>query len=129
VEIKTQNAAGLVDATLVASSGQTRDALAAQLPAISQFLEQRDVRVGTLVVNHQSAGSGTNHFGNGSGQHTGPGYGGNGGSGGNGANSGGERRAPQYSAPVPARHSVLVKVAGGESSSTARPLSYISVRA
>ena len=129
VEIKTQSAAGHVDATLVASSGQTRDALAAQLPAISQFLEQRDVRVGSLVVNHQSAGSGTNHSGNGSGQHAGPGYGGNGGSGGNGANSGGERRAPQYSAPVPARHSVPVKVAGGESSSTARPLSYISVRA
>jgi flagellar hook-length control protein FliK len=130
VEIKTQSAAGHVDATLVAASGQTHDALAAQLPAISQFLEQRDVRVGSLVVNHQSAGSGTNHFGNSSGggagaQHAGQGYGGNGGSGGSGANS--ERRAPQYSAPV--RHSVQVTGTGGESSSTARPLSYISVRA
>lgn len=136
VEIKTQSAAGHVDATLVASSGQTHDALAAQLPAISQFLEQRDVRVGTLVVNHQSAGAGngTNHFGSGSGgganaQHAGPGYSGNGGNGGNSGNSGGERRGSQYNAPVPARHSVPVTGAGGESSATARPLSYISVRA
>jgi flagellar hook-length control protein FliK len=130
VEIKTQSAAGHVDATLVASSGQTRDALAAQLPAISQFLEQRDVRVGTLVVNHQSAGSGANHFGNGSGaQNAGQGYGGNAGSGGNSGNSGGERRGPQYSAPVPAPHSVPVTGIGGESSAPARPLSYISVRA
>ncbi|HET8637211.1 MAG TPA: flagellar hook-length control protein FliK [Acidobacteriaceae bacterium] len=127
VEIKTQSTAGHVDATLVASSGQTHDALAAQLPAISQFLEQRDVRVGTLVVNHQSAGSGANHFGNGSGQHAGPGYGGNSGSGGNGGSNGSQRHAPRYNAPAPARHSVPMTGAGGESS--ARPLSYISVRA
>ena len=134
VEIKTQSAAGHVDATLVASSGQTRDALAAQLPAISQFLEQRDVRVGSLVVNHQSAGSGANHFGNGSGggtgtHHAGQGYGGNGASGGNGGNNGSQRHAPRYNAPAPARHAVPVTGPGGESSSTARPLSYISVRA
>ncbi len=137
VEIKTQSAAGHVDATLVASSGQTHDALAAQLPAISQFLEQRDVRVGSLVVNHQSAGTGngTNHFGNSSGgggasaQHAGQGFGGNAGSGGNGANNGGERRGPQYNAPISARHSGPVTGAGGESAPPARPLSYISVRA
>lgn len=132
VEIKTQSAAGHVDATLVASSGQTHDALAAQLPAISQFLEQRDVRVGTLIVNHQS---GTNHFGNGSGgggagaRHAGPGFGGNGGNGGSSGNNGSQHHAPRSNAPALTRPSAPTMRTGGDGSSSARPLSYISVRA
>ena len=65
VEIQTQNSGGHVDAMLVASSGQTHDSLAAQLPALAQFLEQRDVRVGTLAVQHptQTASAGSGHGG------------------------------------------------------------------
>lgn len=134
VEINTQNTAGHVNATLIAASGQTHDSLAAQLPAISQFLEQRDVRVGTLSVQQHSAGSGTNqHFGNGSGSgtsahHSGPGNNGNTGS--NGNNSGGRHAPqPQYAGPLPVQHSGATVANGTDRAATYRPLSYISVRA
>jgi hypothetical protein len=56
VEIKTQSVAGQVDATVVTASSQTHASLAAQLPAMAQYLEQREVRLGTLAVHHEMPG-------------------------------------------------------------------------
>jgi len=53
VEIKTQNVAGHVDAALVTASQQTHASLAAQLPAMAAYLQQHDVRIGSLAVHHQ----------------------------------------------------------------------------
>lgn len=140
VEIQTQNSGGRVDAMLVSSSGQTHDSLAAQLPALAQFLEQRDVRVGTLAV-QQPAQAATGGSGQGGGTGTGGGMGSGTGYSGNGgasarhsgsANSGG-RSTRQPSAPPTARPGGISGPtpgtdSGGEAS-LYRPLSYISVRA
>jgi hypothetical protein len=125
VEVKTQNLAGRVDATLVAASGQAHAALAAQLPAISDYLQQRDVRVATLAVQHHMPGTGSGVT---------PGD-----SGGRGAESGGSQsRQPGQSAsgnsgsgspdaPLqPLRPPGSLRYDEGPSF---RPLSYISVRA
>ena len=56
VEIKTQNTAGQLAATLVTTSSQSHATLAAQLPAMTQYLHERDVRVGTLAVQQQMPG-------------------------------------------------------------------------
>lgn len=130
VEIQTQSAAGRVDATLVASSGQTHDSLAAQLPALSQFLEQRDVRVGTLAVHHPGAGTGTGTSG-GSGFGPGGGYGNGHGRGAGSGHGGGGGRYGGASQGVPrtvaAAGASLAGSSAGED--VIRPLSYISVRA
>jgi len=74
VEIKTQTTAGHVDATLVSASSQTHDSLVTQLPAMAHYLQERDVRVGTLAVHHQlmqpNTGGGQNGSSN-SGPHSG----------------------------------------------------------
>jgi hypothetical protein len=54
VEIKAQSAAGHVDATLVAGSPQSHSSLSAQLPAMAQYLEERNLRVSTLSVHQQT---------------------------------------------------------------------------
>jgi Flagellar hook-length control protein FliK len=75
VEISAQNAAGHVDAKLIAASAQTQSTLAAQLPGIAQYLQERDVRVGTLAV-HQlvgQTGAGSGQAGGHSGSHAGSG--------------------------------------------------------
>lgn len=131
VEIQTQNTAGHVDAMLVTPSGQTHDSLAAQLPAMAQFLEQRDVRVGTLGVQQQmqNFGGGGAGVGNGGAMGSGTGYSGNGGAGTH--HSGPERNLPR---------SVGIQPGAGAASRAApgtleaegplyRPISYINVRA
>lgn len=128
VEIQTQSAAGHVDATLLTSSGQTHASLAAQLPAMAQYLEQRDVRVGTLVVHHHAMGGGSG-AGNG-----GSGYGSaNTGAGAHHSNqrdSGGER-ASQLSVPGHHRSSSATTTGArlGEEGAALRSISYINVRA
>lgn len=134
VEIKTQNLGGHVDATLVTASGQSHDALAAQLPAMAQFLEQRDVRIGALAVHHEmpgaqgglsgnAGGSGANHGG-------GAGYSGHAGSGA-GSGSGGESK-PIYAGPssrLSRSASRPIAGVGVSEDAVSRPVSYISVRA
>lgn len=145
VEIQTQNSGGHVDAMLVASSGQTHDSLAAQLPALAQFLEQRDVRVATLAV-QQPAQASTSGSGSGSGQGggtssgggmgNGTGYSGNGGADARhsgSANAGGGREARQASGfrtgrPTGISGPTSETGSGGEALPY-QPLSYISVRA
>ena len=119
VEIKTQNMAGHVVATLVTASGQTHASLAAQLPAMAQYLEQRDVRVGTLAVHHQMPGANTG------GQSGGYGNGGAGAQHPNHSNSNSEGLAARYTSVSPGFLQPGVEEAG----SSLRPLSYISVRA
>lgn len=119
VEIKTQNMAGHVDATLVTASGQTHTSLAAQLPAMAQYLEQRDVRVGTLAVHHQMPGANTG------GQSGGSGNGGAGAQHPNHSNSNSEGLAARYTSVSPGFLQPGVEEVG----SSLRPLSYISVRA
>lgn len=138
VEIQTQNVAGHVDAILVTASGQTHASLAAQLPAMADYLEQRDVRVGTLAVHHQTPGTNdSNAPGNnpGDGSGYGPGYGSGSGSGGGGGarkfdqtGSGtysGQGR-PQYNGVSPGLETGAIV---GDEGPTFQPISYISVRA
>lgn len=121
VEIKTQNLTGHVDATLVTASGQTHATLAAQLPAISDFLQQRDVRLGNLAVHHQSPGMNA-----GSGQSAGAGYG-------PGAQNSGNPGSGQKQAEDVAGHynglSRGLTNAAGQDATAFQPISYISVRA
>jgi Flagellar hook-length control protein FliK len=58
VEVKTQSTAGQVSAALVTSSSQTHESLSAQLPSLTQFLAEREVKVGDLVVQQHLAGGG-----------------------------------------------------------------------
>lgn len=132
VEIKTQNLGGHVDATLVTASGQSHDTLAAQLPAMAQFLEQRDVRVGALAVHHEAptaqSGFTGNMAGSGGGSNYGGGsaYSGHSGSGA-GSNSGAENRA-SYSSLSSLSRAAPVPVSTSDEAAL-RPMSYISVRA
>lgn len=142
VEISAQNTSGHVDATLVAASGQTHSELAAQLPAIAQYLQERDVRVGMLAVHHPAAqisGGGGLSGGQagggqaGSGQPGGSYPGSNAGSGGGGAQ---HFRGPDSGSAVsevrPARvpgASLSGSVSRAAEGSSLRPVSYISVRA
>ena len=134
VEIKTQNTAGHVDATLAVSSSQTHDALAAQLPAMAQYLQERDVHVSTLAVHHPfpQASAGGSQNGN---QNSG-----------SNPDSGSRGGAQQFSqsgsehhdgpthypgvSPGVVRSSSRSGTTGIEdTASSLRPLSYISVRA
>ena len=64
VEIKTQATAGQVTAALLTASSQTHHDLTTQLPVLAQFLSQREVKVSSLAVEHQSPqGSGNNRGG------------------------------------------------------------------
>jgi Flagellar hook-length control protein FliK len=131
VEIKTQNTAGHVDATLVASSSQTHDALAAQLPAMAQYLEQRDVRVGTLAVHHPILQSNTGG-GQSGGFSSGAGSGGGGAQHFNQSGSGHQdaaERFPGVSSGLLHSPSSSRAVSVEDSGSSLRPVSYISVRA
>jgi hypothetical protein len=110
VEIKTQNIAGHVDATLVTPSAQTHASLSAQLPSIAQYLEQRDVRIGTLAAHHEFSGANTGQngaTGNGSG-NPGPGY---------------RESRPASVSPV------ALPISPATTDEDLRPMSYISVRA
>lgn len=118
VEIKAQNTAGRVDTTLLTPSSQTHTSLTAQLPAMAQYLVQRDVRVGSLVVHHQSPG--VSPDGNGANAQTHS-------DSGNAANQGRER--PSSTRPSPGRFLSTPASASGEDSPLFRPVSYISVRA
>jgi len=134
VEIRTQNTAGHVDATLAASSSQTHDTLAAQLPAMAQYLQERDVRVGTLAVQHPfpqaSAGGGQNGSQN-SGSN--PNSGGGGSPQPFGQPGSGHRDSPARYPGVPPRvprsSSHFGTVGVEDTASSLRSLSYISVRA
>lgn len=128
IEIKTQNMAGHVDATLVTSSGNIHDSLAAQLPAMAAYLEQRDVRVGTLAVHHEAPianpgsglGNGTGGYGSGN-SGAGAQHSGQSGSGG----QGGRYTGAPPEVPALASKTREVEQAGP----SFRPVSYISVRA
>lgn len=140
VEIKTQNLGGHVDATLVTASGQSHDLLAAQLPAMAQFLEQRDVRVGMLAVHHEMSGGQGGFAGNGSGSGSGngsgsganygngTGYSGHAGSD-SGHSSGGESRSAYAGLSSRLARSATMPGVGVSEDTVLRPVSYISVRA
>ncbi len=124
VEIKTQNVAGHIDATLVTASQQTHTSLAAQIPAMAEYLRQSDVRVGTLAVHQQMPGtnSGTNSgnaFGNGSGNGQSSGS-----SGSNPQNS----HQPEFTARYTGISPGLLSFQS-EGLESFGPVSYISVRA
>ncbi|HTW44920.1 MAG TPA: hypothetical protein VMD58_05195 [Acidobacteriaceae bacterium] len=132
VEIHAQSSAGRVDATLAAASGQAHSELAAQLPAIAQYMQERDVQVGTLAVHHQATQSGTG-VGTSSGFSGGSSTGTNSGSGGSGAQ--------RFREPDPGRSANAVRplhpqgtgssvaISATPESPLLRPVSYISVRA
>lgn len=132
VEIKTQSMAGRVDATLVTSSLQTHASLASQLPAMAQYLEQRDVRVGTLAVHHEMPNAGA-----GSSQNTGTGNGsgqagaGNSGTGpdSNHRGSGSQGTVDRYTGVSPGIERSFAVPAAAEENIALRSVSYISVRA
>lgn len=132
VEIKTQSMAGRVDATLVTSSLQTHASLASQLPAMTQYLEQRDVRVGTLAVHHEMPNAGA-----GSSQNTGTGNGsgqagaGNSGTGpdSNHRGSGSQGTVDRYTGVSPGIERSFAVPAAAEENIALRSVSYISVRA
>ncbi|MFZ0663273.1 MAG: hypothetical protein WAM66_11320 [Acidobacteriaceae bacterium] len=130
VEIQTQNTAGHLDALLVTASGQTHASLAAQLPAMAQYLEQRDVRVGTLIVHHETSGGG---FTGGSGANYGSGNSGANAQHSGSGNPGGENGSSRYTGISPARlragPGIEAGIRVGDEGPTLRPLSYISVRA
>lgn len=131
VEIQTQGIAGHVDATLVTPSGQSHASLAAQLPAMAQYLAQQDVKVGTLVVHHHALGGGSGGSSGGSGH--GSANSGAGAHHSNPGNSGGERSAPPSGGP-PIGHlrpqsEIDVGVRTGDDGAAFRAVSYISVRA
>lgn len=131
VEIQTQSAAGHVDATLVTASGQAHASLVAQLPAISQYLEQRDVKLGALIAHHHAIGGGSSGTGGGSGHgsansgagahQSGPG---NSGSHRPASHSGGALLQPVRSGPW-----VEPRVQGFDEDSGFRAVSYINVHA
>jgi hypothetical protein len=56
VEIKAQGSIGQISASLVAASSQTHSSLANQLPALTQFLSERHVRVDHLGVEQNLEG-------------------------------------------------------------------------
>jgi hypothetical protein len=111
VEIKTQSTAGQVAASLVTASSQTHASLAAQLPSLTQFLAERDARVGSLAVEQQLAGSG------------------DGGRAGSGDGQGSSAHRGSEASPMPTADSAAANAAGSEEIFDERPLSYISVRA
>jgi Flagellar hook-length control protein FliK len=57
VEINTQSAGDRIAATLVSASTQTHQHLAEQLPSLTQYLADREVKVSSLAVHQESAGS------------------------------------------------------------------------
>ena len=65
VEIKTQSTAGQVAAALTTSSSQTHEALAAQLPSLTQFLADREVRLSSIGIEQHAAGHAPGHSGQG----------------------------------------------------------------
>jgi hypothetical protein len=111
VEIKTQSAAGQVAASLVTASSQTHASLAAQLPSLTQFLAERDVRVGSLAVEQQPAGSS------------------DGGRAGSGDGQGSSAHRGSEASPGSTADSAAANVVGSDEIFDERPLSYISVRA
>lgn len=150
VEIRAQNVSGHVEATLVTASGQTQASLAAQLPAMAQFVAQHDVRLGALAVQPQTAanaglGGGMSH-GSGAGQSgANPGGGFSQGgfnpggfAGGFGNSSGGFHPPPSRSGLGSGRSAREVPVAGASGNQVLYesgedtdfgPVSYINVRA
>jgi hypothetical protein len=75
LEVQTQSSAGHVSATLTASSAEAHASLAAQAPAITQYLADRDVSVHSLNVHSQSdpqagtSGGGQSQSGSGNDSH------------------------------------------------------------
>jgi hypothetical protein len=57
VEINTQSAGDRVAATLVSASTQTHQHLAEQLPSLTQYLADREVKVSSVAVHQETAGS------------------------------------------------------------------------
>lgn len=128
VEVRTQAAAGHVDATLVAVSGQSHAALTAQLPSMAQYLQQRDVRVGTLTVYQQMNQSGAG--GGQGGSFSGGSQGGDSPQSQSQPHAGYEQTAPPATSPSSIRSLAAARTAVIEDAGYApRPLSYISVRA
>ena len=131
VEIETQNIAGHVDATLVTTSGQTHASLAAQLPAMTQYLEHSDIRLGTLMVHHQPPGTGDGSgYGSGDGSGKGPNHGsgyesGSGESSTQTFNQAGSGNSAQDNGVSPGLHEPI----NNDEAPAFRPISYISVRA
>jgi hypothetical protein len=123
VEIKTQNIAGQVDATLVTTTSQAHTSLAAQLPAMAQYLEQREVRLGTLAVHHEMPGNNAGTASGGSQSSD------SGSARGSAQNSGsGEARVPdRYSGS--SSGSALLRPKTEEEAAWFHPVSFISVRA
>lgn len=60
IEVRTQSTAGEISATLATSSSQTHTALSAQLPSLSQYLTDQNVRVSNLGVEQGFSQTGGN---------------------------------------------------------------------
>jgi flagellar hook-length control protein FliK len=58
LEIRTQSAAGQLSAALVATSSEAHAALAAQLPGMTQYLADHDVKLNHVAVEQQPSGAG-----------------------------------------------------------------------
>lgn len=58
VEIKTQSTGDQIAATLVSASSQTHQHLAAQVPSLTQFLSDREVKLSSVTVHQGIAGGG-----------------------------------------------------------------------
>lgn len=120
VEIKAQGSVGQVSASLMAASSQTHTSLTNQLPALTQFLSERHVRIDHIGVEQHLQGGreqgGRQEFGGQASQESSKGT------------EHAEQEKPSDVASLPT--SLLERVAPGETAfSDGSPLSYISVRA
>jgi flagellar hook-length control protein FliK len=123
VEIKMQNMSGRVDAMLTTSSAQAHASLAAQLPAMAEYLGDRDLKIGTLAVHHEMAGADAGDSpGNGSG---------NGNAGAPNSNRNDRENPGREGSPLrnPGAGIFPSGSPPGNESPAFRPMSYISIRA
>ncbi|WP_446742350.1 flagellar hook-length control protein FliK [Silvibacterium acidisoli] len=107
IEVKTQAVAGQISASLVTAAGQAHQSLSAQLPSLTQFLADHQVKVGDVVVQQGGAGG---EMSSGSGQRH-------------------QQEAGRQGAAASQAESHTVLPESTEALSDERPLSYISIRA
>jgi hypothetical protein len=114
LEINTQSSAGQLSAALVTGSSQSHDSLTAQLPSITQYLADHQVKVSHIDIEQQMTGGGSL-----------PGHG----NAGRNANSGTRNTGNQEHPQVHAQERSPTLQPGWSEGVEAGPLSYISVRA
>lgn len=114
VEINTQSTGDRIAATLVSASDQTHQHLAGQLPSLTQYLADREVKVSSVVVHQETAGAtdGGVSSGTRNSQEREPRSGGN--------------RGPSDSSVVPER---LPQASGASQIQEGQRLSYIDIHA